>query len=363
MASEILQPCEICDKASPPEADEKYDDVYYPARPGSKAIGLGYAEERLCGRCACGQFVGSYWDGSPDKLKTPIEAYIIPPSGRTVLVKRDDLWNNSKYGGGNAKLRGAEVRLRSLKEAGINHVAVMDAKTSRAGWGVAELCRDLGMEFTGFYGRYRGELNATPYDRTQFETVRVEDVPQLPYFQQEIWRAGGEVIAMPASRIYPMYYKARKYCQERNIYLMPMGLQLVEAMFSVAGEASGLADELLEGTIVCVVATGTMFAGLLLGLRRRPRIVGVYIGRTLDELSGSKKSDPEAIVRHRIAGRLPANFEPPPFEIVLGDREYYAEDNYPCPFTCDKWYDRKAWRWLVEHVGELKGPVLFWNIG
>ena len=35
-----------------------------------------------------------------------------------------------------------------------------------------------------------------------------------------------------------------------------------------------------------------------------------------------------------------------PCEIALADREYCAEDNYPCPFPCDKWYDRKAWRWL-----------------
>jgi 1-aminocyclopropane-1-carboxylate deaminase/D-cysteine desulfhydrase-like pyridoxal-dependent ACC family enzyme len=356
-----LQPCERCGKVSPPAEDEKYDDVYLPVREGSVAMRFGYAQERLCGRCACAQFIGSYWNGTPDRTRTPIEQYLV--FDRAVYVKRDDLWNKGKYGGGNAKLRGAEVRLRGLKESGITHVAVMDAKTSRAGWGIAELCRDLGMKCTDFYGRYKGELTTTPYDRNQFEAVREEDMWQLPLFQARAHAAGAQIIAMPASRVYPMYYKARKYCQENNIYLMPMGLQLTEAILSTAGEASALSDRLRCGTIVCCVATGTMFAGLLLGLRDTARIIGVYIGMTSGEIKGRVGSDPEAIVRRRIKSLLPDGFEPPPFEIALADREYYAEDNYPCPFPCDKWYDRKAWRWMVEHLPYLDNLVLLWNIG
>lgn len=366
-----LQPCEICGKTEAPGEDEKYDDLFTPARPGSKAAQLGLDKERLCGRCACAQFIGSYWNGTPDRKRTPIEQYVLPagqyfsPSkgNRVVYVKRDDLWMNGKYGGGNAKLRGAEIRLRGLQESGITHVAMMDAKTSRAGWGVADLCKALGMKYTGFFGRRKGQLTTIPYDRNQFEIVKEKDIEALPYFQQRAAAAGAELIAMPASRVYPMYYKARKYCQERGIYLLPMGLQLTEAMLSVAGEASTLPRKLITGTVVCVVATGTMFAGMLMGLKGTPRVIGVYIGMTSGEINGRVKSDPEAIVRNRIKGLLPAGFEPMPFEIKLSDREYYDRDDYPCPFSCDPWYDRKCWRWLCEHIAELEGPILYWNIG
>lgn len=345
-----IQPCEICGKLSPPEEDDKYDDVYFPVRPGSWAANHSYDKERLCGRCACAQFIGSYWNGSPYERgkHTPIEQYLVKgvDGDRLIYVKRDDLWNKARYGGGNAKLRGAEVHLRRLQEQGITHVAVMDARTSRAGWGIAELCRDLGMRCTVHYGRRKDERGT------------------IPYFQQMAAKAGALLEEMPASRVYPMYYKARIISQKQGIYMMPMGLQLSEALLSVAGEASNLPVELLNGTIICVVATGTMFAGLMLGLRSYDtRVIGVYIGMTSGEICGRSKCDPEAIVRNRIKGLLPAGFEPIPFEIKLADREYYDADNYPCPFNCDPYYDRKAWRWLCEHLNELRGSITYWNIG
>lgn len=340
-----IQPCEMCGKTTPPNEDDKYDDVYTEARIGSKAFKLGLGTERLCGRCACAQFIGSYWNGSPEKKLVPIEQYHLPFVNRTVFVKRDDLWNGAKYCGGNAKMRGIEVHLRGLIDRGIQHIAVMDSRTSRIGWGVAELCRDLKLKCTVFYGTLK------------------KDTGLVPIFQQRARDAGAQLFEMPASRIYPMYYKARIYCRENNMYLMPMGGQLNESMLSISGEVVTLPANLRKGTIVCVVATGTLFAGLLLGLHDAGRVIGVYIGMTSGEVSGRTRSDPESIIRGRIRGLLPQGFDPVDFEIQLGDREYYDEDNYPCPFNCDKWYDRKAWRWLCQNIHELDDPVLFWNIG
>jgi hypothetical protein len=34
-----------------------------------------------------------------------------------------------------------------------------------------------------------------------------------------------------------------------------------------------------------------------------------------------------------------------------------------CPFPCHPYYDLKAWQWLTENIDQLKGNILFWNIG
>lgn len=339
-----VQPCEICGRTDEPDPTDKYDDVYFPARPGSKSAQLGYLEERLCGRCGCAQYIGSYWNGTPQKGRTPIETYAV--YDKLIYVKRDDLWNNGKYGGGNAKMRGIEVHIRRMIESGIDHIAVLDSRTSRIGWGVAQLCRDLGIKCTVYYGTLQ------------------KDRGTVPYFQQQAKAAGANLIEMPASRIYPMYYKARIDCHERTgAYLLPMGGQLTESILSVSGEAASLPKDILGGTFICVVATGTMFAGIMMSLKGEGRTIGVYIGMTSGELSGRSNKDPEQIVRQRIINLMPDGYDARPFEIRLGDREYYAEDNYPCPFPCDKWYDRKAWRWLCSNITDLKEPIVFWNVG
>ncbi len=341
----IIQPCEICGRTDPPQKDDKYDDVYSPARPGSKAAALGLEKERLCGRCACAQFMGSYWDGDRTKHHTPIEQYIL--RGRTIFVKRDDQWNGGRYGGGNAKLRGAEIYLRSLQQRGVDHVAVLDSRTSRGGWGVAELCRDLRMGCDIYYGMRKAERGQP-----------------APYHQQQAQKAGATLIEVPASRIYPMYYNARIDCHKRGVYLMPMGLQMSESLLSVQGEAQSLPKELKRGSIVCCVATGTMFTGMTMGLHgTKAEIIGVYIGMTSGELTGRVGSNPEAIVRRRIQGLMPDGFDSAPFDIRFAGVEYYGKDEFPCPFNSDPWYDRKAWHWLVDHLDELKDPVVFWNIG
>lgn len=43
--------------------------------------------------------------------------------------------------------------------------------------------------------------------------------------------------------------------------------------------------------------------------------------------------------------------------------EYTDSVDFPCPFPTNKFYDLKAWKWLVENLQNLEEPVLFWNIG
>jgi hypothetical protein len=55
---------------------------------------------------------------------------------------------------------------------------------------------------------------------------------------------------------------------------------------------------------------------------------------------------------------LPSNVE-----IIKSEKDYYTPEEIDCPFPSSIWYDRKAYRWMKEHINELKQPILFWNIG
>jgi len=50
-------------------------------------------------------------------------------------------------------------------------------------------------------------------------------------------------------------------------------------------------------------------------------------------------------------------------DIIDAGFEYTDKETFKCPFPCNPYYDRKAWRWLAENINSLAKPLLFWNIG
>jgi hypothetical protein len=54
---------------------------------------------------------------------------------------------------------------------------------------------------------------------------------------------------------------------------------------------------------------------------------------------------------------------PDTVDIRENEMPYYLAPDIPCPFPTHPNYDLKAWGYLVEHIDELKEPILFWNIG
>jgi len=49
--------------------------------------------------------------------------------------------------------------------------------------------------------------------------------------------------------------------------------------------------------------------------------------------------------------------------LFAAEHEYPDIENMHCPFPCNPYYDRKAWKWLIENYTDLQKPILFWNIG
>jgi len=51
------------------------------------------------------------------------------------------------------------------------------------------------------------------------------------------------------------------------------------------------------------------------------------------------------------------------FDLVDAGYEYKQTETCNVPFPCCRYYDRKAYKWMIDNLQTLKQPVLFWNIG
>ena len=80
---------------------------------------------------------------------TPIEHY------GEIDVKREDLCLSLDDGElampQLAKLRGAEGLLQMLKDQGYENIGVFDTRVSKAGWGVAGLCKKIGLQCHAYF--------------------------------------------------------------------------------------------------------------------------------------------------------------------------------------------------------------------
>ena len=50
-------------------------------------------------------------------------------------------------------------------------------------------------------------------------------------------------------------------------------------------------------------------------------------------------------------------------QVVNSGFQYTEACESESPFPSHRYYDNKAWDWLGKNIRDLKGPVLFWNIG
>ncbi len=277
-----------------------------------------------------------------------IEQYQV--GDKTIYVKREDLWAGDRYAR-NAKLRGIRAHLQTLLRDGYDRVAVFDSRISRGGWGVAELAKEVGIACVIYYPVLKKDWDGP-----------------MGYNQQQAASFGAEIHKMQASKLYPMWYKVRRILRdESRTYLYPLGLRIPEAVANVAAEVGRVPSHYFRGSLVCVVGTGTMFAGWIRGLalhhERWPDIYGVSMGMTRKELKGESRTNVDKLIRSRIAEMLPGDTVYPDYEMVTTQLQYYDADDYPCPFNADAWYDLKAWRWLCENIDKLREPLFFVNIG
>lgn len=269
-------------------------------------------------------------------IDTPIERYEV--GGKLVYVKREDLCCPFP-GPNNAKARGVYSYMKMFADAGVEKFGVLDTKVSRSGWIVAWVGQELGVEVYDFYPVYKDDKG-------------------LRFTQRMAKRLGANLVPQKAGRQWWRYRQAEEYMKSINGHMLPDMLKLPTSVEEVANVVRLTNKKYLRGTIVVSAGSGIMLAGIMKGLGDRgiyPKIYAILASNT------TVRSREKNIVRFL-----------PPLEyakiwvrthIINAGYEYLDRELYPSPFPCDVYYDRKAWKWLVQNIDRLEEPILFWNIG
>lgn len=259
---------------------------------------------------------------------TPIEEYTF--QGKTFFVKREDLSCLQPLPA-LAKLRGVYKRMLKLKEQGITKIGVMDTRVSKSGLGCSVLANEIGgIEVVNFYPHL----------------VSYKECPEV---QQKVIELGQGVWGLKGGRTSVLYSQAKKICEEKGWYMMPLGLVVNESVDGVIEECNNLT--IIPDLIIMPVGSGMMLAGVSIAMSGKvKKIIGISAGMSPNR---QKKR-----IFDLLGIELPFNVE-----IIKSEKGYYEPEECECPFPSSIWYDRKAFKWMIENFEKLEGKVLFWNIG
>jgi len=269
----------------------------------------------------------------------PIEKYDY--DGHDVYVVRDDL--TSKFPGpNNSKVRGLLYKLQKLHKRGVKAVASQDTSISRIGWGVSWLAKKFDMTHYNFYPAKK-ELN---------------------FYQKMSAYWGGVLIPLLGTFSNAFRVAAKRYMIKHNIKaeFLPIGLSMPEAVQANADLVGVLPSDLFEGSLIISVSSGTICAGLFYGT-----ILNEYKTDIYGVLASTFKNRRRKIIHlvRRTAAGLGKPVKVYDNRLKLVDLGYkYKEREYlRPPFPCDLYLDRKAWKFLIDNIGKLKEPIVFWNVG
>lgn len=262
------------------------------------------------------------------KYGTPIEQYNL--GGKDIYVKREDL-SSAPPAPALAKLRGVYKRLIKVKEMGYKTIGVMDTRVSKSGLGCGAIANELGgLEVVNFYPHLVSEKGT-------------------PENQQKVLDIGHKIHPLSGGRTAVLYSQCKKIANQNGWYMMPLGLVVEESVEGVINECETITMN--PSTIVMAVGSGMMIAGVSIAMANKvERIVGISAG-----MSPTRQ-------RKRIMDLLGMDL-PGNVEIIKSEKDYYTPEEIDCPFPSSIWYDRKAFKWMMENLGSLKEPILFWNIG
>lgn len=298
-------------------------------------------------------------------LPTPVSHHVLPASttNRDVFVKHDDL-TSALYGGN--KVRKLEYLLRRALDRGATRVATFGAAGSNHALATALFAHELGLDCTCFLARQKATPSIAPTLNRHLQ------------LGTELVRYGGHIDHV---RLF------RRYLQNRNTWVIPLGGTCWLGAVGFVNAGLELAAQIAAGELDApgriYIANGTMgsTAGLAVGLSlagldieihavrvadnamTRPDVLHGLIAKTLLLLRRIEPSlavdiDPHSIIRWR------DEFYAGGYAVVDGatrNAVYRAREEMA--LSLDTTYTGKAMTALLHdsQVGDVTGPVLFWN--
>ncbi len=277
-------------------------------------------------------------------VNSPTKTYLV--RGVPIWVKREDL-AAMPPAPPFAKIRGLFIKMLDLQNSGVSTVGYMETSVSMAAWGISYFADLLGMKAVIFYPRYK-------------DGFRDEQERQL----QKWSKFHAEVIPIESpNRLSINYHRAKKMLLSKypDAYMLEHGIPLTETIGEVAEQVKILPKEALGGTIVTCVGSGIMLSGVIKGLAQHfpgisHRIYGILVAPK--SIEGKSRF----ITQHSgvmVSGLLNKN----KLKLLDYGYQYTQKEQCECPFPCNPYYDRKAYKWMVDNLENLKQPILFWNIG
>ena len=269
---------------------------------------------------------------------TPIEVY------DGILVKREDL-SCLPPGPPFAKVRGLQKRLEYLKRKGVSIVGYTETNISQAGIGVSWLCQELNMTAVIYCPMYKKPQAILNGYRKQWENF------------------GAVIMEIPAGMAKVNYYICKKKLLEEfgaSAIMLPLGLPFKESITAVSEEFKLTLPKIknIKSVVMCI-GSGTMAAGVLKGIYESPlqkiKLYGILCRKSKNIVEKKKKI---------LMGSETISFiSKTDFSVIDMGWEYTQESKSECPFPTNKYYDLKAWQWLMENKNKIPQPILFWNIG
>ena len=263
-----------------------------------------------------------------------------------IYVKREDL-ACSPPGPPFAKTRGLFLRLQQLKEKHYKYIGYVDTSISMASWGVSYFCKALKLQAVIYLPCYKDGMRHNQKEQ-----------------HTNIEKFGGIIhYIKPPTRMAINYYIGKKKLLKEfpcGSIMLPQGLPFQETVREVAQQVhvSNIKQLNIKSIVVCV-GSGTMTAGILLGCDQVKLNIPIY--GVLVHKKNAKQMENKILGMSNFSMPL---FKPiPKLEVIDYEYEYTQREECNCPFPCNPYYDRKAWKWLLDNYNSIEKPVLFWNIG
>lgn len=141
--------------------------------------------------------------------------------------------------------------------------------------------------------------------------------------------------------------------------MAPNGLKFTASVEATAQELTETWPEDLIGPVNVVVSasSATLASGVALGLSRLNRTQT----RLIVHLGYSRSH--EQVLRYMAGKGVPQDFISSNLDLIDEGYAYADRVDTPVPFPCNPYYDRKAWKWIMDNRGSLVGEIVMWNIG